>query len=193
MCCPCDGHTLVGVTVVNGHDHGAIWEDDILIDVGAPDGYADAELKAVARGHIVGNAYRNSLGVRNHYRGFRWAPGLGWTSLADVDIPVFGVNARGSAVGGIAELWPDGSNTPTSIPGEGFVAAINDSGVVAGECVPNPPGSATDFRACEWTSANGWAAIDQGTFDAVTGINNSNLGVGNLFEEGRSFAILFRP
>ena len=31
--CPCDGYTLVGHIDVNGNEHGAIWEDEILIEM----------------------------------------------------------------------------------------------------------------------------------------------------------------
>jgi uncharacterized membrane protein len=190
--CPCDGHTLVGLTVVNGHDHGAIWEDDILIDVGTPAGFEDAELVSVARGYIVGVAYLASSEGLTHFRSFRWSPLTGWVGMGDTEAAILGVNAQGSAVGTPDLLWPNGSNTSITIPGGGLVSAINDSGVVAGSC-PNPPGSSSAFLPCEWTSASGWNPIGTETFAAVTGINNSNMAVGELFQEGRPMAVLWTP
>jgi uncharacterized membrane protein len=191
--CPCDGHTLVGRTVVSGNDHGAIWEDDILIDVGTPDGFMNAELKAVARGNIVGNAYVIASGAHTNIRPHRWSPATGWVRLLGTEDGVLDVNAQGTALGAPTVLWPNGSNTPTLIPGVGVASAINDSGVVAGSCVPNPPGTGTTFLPCEWTSTGGWIAIGTETFAGVNDINNSNMAVGEIFEEGRSFAILWTP
>ena len=190
--CPCDGHTLVGKAVVNGHDHGAIWEDDILIDVGTPAGFENAELVAVARGNIVGVAYFASSGGETHFRPFRWSPITGWVGIGDVESAVLDVNAQGSAVGTPAFLWPNGANTPITIPGGGFVSAINDSGVVAGSC-PNPPGSDAEFLPCEWTFGGGWKAIGTQTFAGVTDINNSNLAVGEIFQEGLPMGIIWTP
>jgi hypothetical protein len=191
--CPCDGHTLVGRTVVNGHDHGAIWEDDILIDVGVPSGFTNAELVAVAHGNIVGNAALDAFETQTHVRAFRWSPATGWVGMGDTDAEVLDVNAQGSAVGTPSILWPTGSNIPVTIPGGGVVSAINDSGVVAGSCVPNPPGSPSAFLPCEWTSASGWQPIGTETFAGVTDINNSNMAVGQLFQAGLSTAILWTP
>lgn len=191
--CPCDGHTLVGRTIVDGHDHGAIWEDDILIDVGSPAGFTNAELAAVAHGNIVGNAYFNAFESRTHVRAFRWSPSTGWIGMGDTEAEVLDVNAPGSAVGTPNILWSNGSNTPVMIPGGGVVSAINDSGVVAGSCVPSPPGSPSEFLPCEWTSSDGWNAIGTETFAGVADINSSNMAVGELFSEGRSFAILWTP
>jgi hypothetical protein len=191
--CPCDGHTLVGRTIVDGHDHGAIWEDDILIDVGAPAGFTDAALVAVARGQIVGNAYLNTSGTPTHVRAFRWSPSTGWVGMGDTDAAVLDVNAQGSAVGAPDILWSNGSNTPVVIPGGGVVSAINDSAVVAGSCVPNPPGSPSQFLPCEWTAASGWNPIGTETFAGVADINNSNMAVGQLFSAGLSTGILWTP
>lgn len=191
--CSCDGHTLVGRTTVDGHDHAAIWEDDILIDVGAPDGYMNAQLVAVAHGFIVGKAYNNTeeAGATN-ISSYRWSPTAGWVLLGQ-EITVGDVNSRGSAIGGFGAIWLDGSNVGTALGGEGLPSAINDSNVVAGNCVPDPTGPSTSFLPCEWTATSGWHSIGEETFSGVRGINNSNMAVGELFELGRSFAILWRP
>jgi hypothetical protein len=178
---------------VNGHDHGAIWEDDILIDVGAPDGFVNAQLVGVAHGFIVGTAYDNTeeTGPTN-ISSYRWSPAAGWVLLGR-EITVGDVNSRGSAIGGRGVIWLDGSNIGSAMGGEGLPSAINDSNVVAGSCVPDPTGPATNFLPCEWTSASGWHSIGVETFAGVRGINNSNIAVGELFEEGRSFAMLWSP
>jgi hypothetical protein len=191
--CPCDGHTLVGRTIVHGLDHGAIWEDDILIDVGVPRDEQSATLMAVARGNIVGIGYFNTLETARNIEAHRWSPVSGWVRMGNTEFGVADVTSHGSAIGGFSLFWPNGSNTPTSIPGEAEVVAINDSGVVVGDCVPSPPGSQLDFRPCEWTSTSGWRAIGSESFAAVRDINNSNMAVGELFDQGRSFAILWVP
>lgn len=189
--CQCDGHTLVGREVIDGHEHPVLWVDDLLIDIGTPDGYVDGELRAVAHGNIVGRAYFNTANTATNITSYRWSPASGWTVLG-AELTVLDVNSRGSAVSGRDIIWLDGSNTPSPLGGEGFPSAVNDSNVVAGSCVVDP-GTSTDVLPCEWTSALGWQAIGIQLFAGVEGINNSNEAVGEFFSEGRSFAVLWTP
>jgi uncharacterized membrane protein len=190
--CPCDGHTLIGRTIVDGRDHAAIWEDDVLIDIGTPAEFVNAEFVAIARGNIVGMGYFNSAEEARGIRSYRWSPTAGWIDLG-TELGIFDVNSRGSVIGGLGVIWLNGSSSATAMGGEGFPASINDSNVVAGSCVPDPLGPNTDFLPCEWTSATGWYAIGSNLFAGVSGINNSNEAVGFYFSSGRSFALLWRP
>ena len=188
--CSCDGHTLVGRVNVNGIDHGAIWEDDILIDVGSPQDEQSATLIAIARGNIVGEGYFHTFAEHTNIEAERWSPIGGWVRMGQTEDGVLNVNAEGTAIGLFSVIWPNGSNVTMDIlPGLGIPAAINDSGVIAGECagvnVQSPP--------CEWTSSDGWVPIGTETTVAMTGINNSNMAVGITYDADRSFATLWRP
>jgi hypothetical protein len=197
--CPCDSHTLVGQVVVDGVLHGALWIDDVLIDVGAPTGFPDAQLVSVAHGFIVGNAFDDT--VTNPYRAaavpFRWAPSSGWTRLrpgAPIDGFYFvaDVNSSGTAVGltGITSLWLNGSNSSTPIDDGSSATAINDSSVVAGTFMggfhPFPsPGI--------WTQADGWTLIGGEMNPIVTDINNSNQVVGYSGFNQPDHAMIWEP
>jgi hypothetical protein len=190
--CPCDGHTLVGQTIVNFHSHGAIWVDDLLIDIGTPNGVEDAELTAVSHGYIVGYSWEYHGPLRINFHSYRWSPAAGWVALGPESIDVIDVNAEGSALARPNILWPNGSNTSTTIPGAGDAAAINDSGVVAGECVPNPNESTTRL-ICEYSSSTGWTVIGTETLSTVLGINNANAAVGQAADGERLSAIIWTP
>ena len=201
--CPCDSHTLVGQVVVNGALHGALWIDDVLIDVGTPPGTANAQLVAVAHGFIVGNAFDDTLLSPGVGTGFRWSPSSGWTRLNGP--PPFGVgfvsdvNSSGTALGvaTVGTLWLNGSNTGTAIPEQqgldlgGFETAINDSSVVAGLFI----GGGHPFPvAAIWTQADGWTPIGGEINPRVTDINNSNEVVGYWATDGAGFdALLWQP
>lgn len=189
--CPCDGHTLVGYIDVNGNEHGAIWEDEILIDVGMPPNSADAELAAIAHNNIVGNSFPRHGDV-SEVHPYRWSPTTGWVAMGNTNSFVLDVNAHGSAIGRPNLLWANGSNTPVPLPG-GEVSAINDSGVVAGTCHPSP-GSGPEFAPCEWTASGGWVPLSTETFTSVRDINNSNVAVGDVRTNlHRSTAVLWAP
>ena len=199
--CPCDGHTLAGRTLVNGRDHAALWEDDILIDLGVPAGSQSAQLVALSNGYFVGQAYDGVLEGDTAYKtqelSYRWAPTTGWVLIGRHDLEhddpeVIDVNARGTAVGASNVLWLDGSTTPTPIPTAGFPAAINDSGIVAGECAASG-GAPNGYVPCEWSSAEGWTMIGIESPSTVRGINNKNMAVGDLFDAGRAVAQLWTP
>lgn len=204
--CPCDSHTLVGQVVVDGALHGALWIDDVLIDVGTPTGFArgqSAQLLSVAHGFIVGNAFGDT--ITNPFRAFatpfRWAPSSGWTPMSTGSLDGFrfvaDVNSSGTAVGmaGLNTLWLNGSNIPTyMIDGDSDFGnsanAINDSSVVAGTFRggfhPFPsPGI--------WTQANGWTLIGGDIAPIVTDINNSNQVVGYSGFDHPDQAILWQP
>jgi hypothetical protein len=195
--CTCDGHTLVGHLLVNGADHGVIWEDDIAIDVGVPVGQSSVDLVAVAHGNIVATAFHGvaegDSAFERQLRPFRWAPTTGWVSMGFTETGVFDVNSQGTAVGGFSVIWPNGSNQPSNIPGEGLPFKINDRGVVGGSCVPNPTGADLPFFPCEWSSATGWYAISDDTAGEFEGLNNLNQAVGWTYADGRSFAVLWNP
>ena len=200
--CPCDSHTLVGQVLVNGALHGALWIDDVLIDVGVPAPYANAQLKAVAHGFIVGNTFGEAVPDPSTAVAFRWAPSSGWTRLEGVsDAGTFAadVNSSGTAVGaaGGAARWLNGANTPTPIPdqvSEGFFSnsanVINDSGVVAGTF----RGGGHPFPSAGiWTAADGWTLIAGDMNPIVTDINNSNQVVGYGHDQGEDFAAIWQP
>lgn len=200
--CPCDSHTLVGQILVNGALHGALWIDDVLIDVGTPPGALNAQLVAVAHGFIVGNAFSQSTPDPTASSAFRWAPSSGWTNLeGGLDAGSFAsdVNSSGTAAGsaGTAALWLNGANTPTPIPdqiSEGLFSssanAINDSGVVAGTF----RGGGHPFPSPGiWTAADGWALIGGEMAPIVTDINNSNQVVGYGHDQGEDFATIWQP
>lgn len=190
--CPCDGHTLVGRIDVGANSHGAIWEDDILIDVGVPAGFANAQLVSVSHGFIVGNAYHGAIDSDPEAFPFRWSPTAGWTALEGDNHGVLDVNRDGTAVGVAPLLWLNGTNTPTAITEGGYPAAINDSGVVAGTFFL-PIEGGTLPQPGEWTSMGGWAMIGIETTAGVRDINNANQAVGFEFESGRSYALLWTP
>jgi hypothetical protein len=96
--CPCDSHTMIGRVIVDGAAHGALWIDELLIDVGVPTGFANAELVSVAHGFIVGNAYNGTVLSPGDPTPFRWAPSSGWTQL-DGTGPVNNINSSGTTVG----------------------------------------------------------------------------------------------
>ncbi len=195
--CTCDGHTLVGRVLVNGADHGAIWEDDVLIDVGVPAGHPRVNLVAVAHGNIVGTAYNGVAegdgAYQTQQRAYRWFPVGGWVSMGFTEFGVYDVNSQGSAVGGFAVLWPNGSNAPIGIAGEGQPYRINDEGVIGGICVPDPYGPVRTAHPCEWTATTGWFAVSSDTTGSFEGINNRNEAVGWFEEDGRAFAVLWKP
>jgi hypothetical protein len=202
--CPCDSHTLVGQVVVNGELHGALWVDDVLIDVGTPPGGGNAQLVAVAHGFIVGDAIGDTASPHPQYGlPYRWSPSSGWTPM---DILPFNegrnrvadVNASGTAAGvsGGPVLWLTGSNSPTAFPNyepqeNNYSAdAINDSSVVAGtfrgDGHPFPsPGI--------WTQADGWRPIGGDMYPVVTDINNSNQVVGFDLGGPAPVALLWVP
>lgn len=195
--CPCDSHTLVGQVVVNGAVHGALWIDDVLIDVGTPPGASNAQLVSVAHGFIVGNAFDDTVLRPAVAAGFRWSPSSGWTPM-DRAVPSEGggfvsdVNASGTAVG-LGTLWLNGSNIGTHIPEQQGLdfgtleAAINDSSVVAGLFI----GGGHPFPvAAIWTQADGWTPIGGEINPRVTDINNSNQVVGYWATEGAGFHAL---
>jgi hypothetical protein len=200
--CPCDGHTLVGRTLVNGRDHAAIWEDDILIDLGVPDGNESAQLVALSNGYFVGQSYIGVLEgdtvYKTHELSYRWSPTTGWVLIGGHDIEhddpnVIDVNAQGTALGTADVLWLNGSITPTPLLSNGYPAAINDSGIVAGECAPSIGGAPNGEVPCEYSSAEGWTQIGIESPSAVRGINNKNMAVGELYDGGRSVAQLWTP
>jgi hypothetical protein len=201
--CPCDSHTLVGQVVVDGALHGALWIDDVLIDVGTPPGFPDAQLVSVARGFIVGNAFGDTVTNPGLAVAFRWAPSGGWTRMQST-LPSEGgsfvsdVNSSGTAVGlaPVGTLWLNGSNTGTLIPDEGVESgeletAINDSSVVAGLF----RGGGHPFGvAAIWTQADGWIPIGGEINPRVTDINNSNQVVGYWASEGGGYhALIWEP
>jgi hypothetical protein len=186
--------------VVNGAVHGALWINDVLIDVGTPPGGSNAQLVSVAHGFIVGNAFDDTVLRPEVAAGFRWSPSSGWTRMRSV-IPEEGsfvsdVNASGTAVG-VGTLWLNGSNTGTPIPEEEdfgvgtLETAINDSSVVAGLFI----GGGHPFPvAAIWTQVDGWTPIGGEINPRVTDINNSNQVVGYWATEGAGFhALLWEP
>ena len=189
--CPCDSHTFVGQVLVNGVLHGALWIDDVLIDVGTPAGFSNAELVSVAHGFIVGNAFNGDPTTLVSLTGFRWAPSSGWTPL-DRGSFVRDVNASGSAVGAAPgpAIWLNGSNTATSIPDGVLAMAINDSSVVAGDFLP---GNVPFFVAGIWTQADGWTMIGTEQIPTVMDINNSRQVVGYWHDQGEDFAEIWQP
>jgi hypothetical protein len=184
--CPCDSHTLIGQVVVDGALHGALWIDEVLIDVGTPAGFADAQLVSVAHGFIVGNAFNGATQAA-----FRWAPSSGWTPLAGGSL-VSDVNANGSAVGNASgtAMWLNGSNTATPIPNGSSATAINDSSVVAGSFVS---GNVPFSVAAIWTQADGWTMLGSEMNPTITDINNSNQVVGYWHDQGEDFAVIWAP
>ena len=194
--CPCNGHTLVGRIVVNGFGHGAIWEDNVLIDVGLPDANrANSELVAISGGFIVGMANNYLPGSPNDHIGFRWSHTEGWVNLG-FESSVRDVNAHGTAVGDFATLWPDGSITPSFvIGGAGVADRINNANVVAGECVLALSATHSISAPCLWTAATGWTAISADSLASARDLNNSNVVVGDSFSfaDNREFALLWMP
>jgi hypothetical protein len=202
--CPCDSHTLVGQVVVNGALHGALWIDGVLIDIGTPQGVANAQLVSVSHGFIVGNAFGDTLSDPALAVGFRWSPSSGWTPLNGP--PPFGassfvydVNSSGTAVGlaTFGTLWLNGSNTATVIPDDGdfgrggLETAINDSSVVAG--IFTADGHLYPVAAI-WSQADGWTPIGGEFNPRVTDINNSNQVVGYWAGDVPGFhALLWEP
>jgi hypothetical protein len=184
--CPCDSHTLIGQVVVDGALHGALWIDEVLIDVGTPAGFDNAQLVSVAHGFIVGNAFNGPTEAA-----FRWAPSSGWTPLVGGSL-VSDVNANGSAVGNASgpAIWLNGSNSSTPIPNGSSATAINDSSVVAGSFVS---GSDPFSVAAIWTQADGWTMIGNEMNPTITDINNSNQVVGYWHEQGEDFAEIWQP
>jgi hypothetical protein len=195
--CPCDSHTLVGQVVVDGALHGALWIDGVLIDVGTPQNFADAQLVSVAHGFIVGNAFHDSATDPAGATAFRWAPSSGWTRL-DPGIPdqpaafAADVNSSGTAVGlsPVSVIWPNGSNTPTPLDEGGLAAAINDSSVVAGSF---RGGGHPFFVAAIWTQTDGWTPIGGEMNPVVTDINNSNQVVGYWRDQGQDHGTIWVP
>jgi uncharacterized membrane protein len=189
--CPCDSHTLVGEVLVNGVLHGALWIDEVLIDVGTPAGFSNAQLVSVAHGFIVGNAFNGDPTTRVSLTGFRWAPSSGWTPL-DRGSFVRDVNASGSAVGDATgpAIWPDGSNTATRIPDGTLAMAINDSSVVAGDFLP---GNVPFSVAAIWTQADGWTMIGNEMNPTVMDINNSRQVVGYWHDQGQDHGTIWEP
>lgn len=189
--CPCDGHTMVGYVIVNGLDHGALWVDDVLIDVGAPSGFTSGELVAISHGHIVGNGLTTSLSDAHAEAPYRWSPAAGWVRLGgNVDSFASDVNASGTVVGGENDFWFDGSNSVTTFPGEGLPVAVNDSGVVAGRF---RTGDALDYQPGEWTQGTSWVPLGNERHVMVTGINNAGLAVGYASFNALAYALLWRP
>ena len=202
--CPCDSHTLVGQVVVNGALHGALWIDGVLIDVGTPHGFANAQLVSVAHGFIVGNASDDTLLNPTDGTGFRWSPSSGWTRLTgpppfESSSFVFDVNSSGTAVGlaTFGTLWLNGSNTATVIPDDEDVGrgqletAINDSSVVAG--VFTAAGHMFPVAAI-WSQSDGWRPIGDEFNPRVTDINISNQVVGYWAGDVDGFqALLWEP
>jgi hypothetical protein len=184
--CPCDSHTLIGQVVVDGELHGALWIDEVLIDVGTPAGFQSAQLVSVAHGFIVGNAFSGTTEAA-----FRWAPSSGWTPLVGGSL-VSDVNANGSAVGNASgpAIWLNGSNSSTPIPNGSSAMAINDSSVVAGTFVS---GSDPFSVAAIWTQANGWTMIGNEMNPTITDINNSNQVVGYWHDQGEDNAEIWQP
>jgi hypothetical protein len=189
--CPCDSHTLIGQVLVSGALHGALWIDEVLIDVGTPAGFANAQLVSVAHGFIVGNAFNGTPASPTGEAAFRWAPSSGWTPL-DGGTFVSDVNASGSAVGTASgpAIWLNGSNTPTPIPDGSSATAINDSSVVAGTFVS---GSDPFSVAAIWTQANGWTMIGAEMNPIVTDINNSSQVVGYWHDQGQDHGTIWEP
>jgi hypothetical protein len=183
--CPCDSHTMIGGVIVNGAEHGALWVDEVLIDVGVPAGFTNARLVSVAHGFIVGNAFNNSSTFPD-FVPFRWAPTTGWTALTG-GTDVRGVNSSGTAVGTRNTLWVNGSNTPTPIPDGIETTAINDSGVVAGLFQGTNPFPVPAL----WTQSDGWTMIGIDMFATVTAISNTGHVVGFTAHNGVN-AILWR-
>jgi hypothetical protein len=189
--CPCDSHTLVGQVLVDGVLHGALWIDEVLIDVGTPPGFSNAQLVSVAHGFIVGNAFNGDPSTRVSLTGFRWAPSSGWTPL-DAGSFVRDVNRSGSAVGDAIgpAIWPNGSNTATRIPDGVLAMAINDSSVVAGAFLP---GNVPFFVAGIWTQADGWTMLGNEMDPTVTDINNSRQVVGYWHDQGQDHGTIWEP
>jgi hypothetical protein len=201
--CPCDSHTLVGQVVVDGELHGALWIDDVLIDVGTPTGFAAAQLVSVAHGFIVGDAFGDTTTSRRLAAPFRWSPSSGWTQMATLgqgggSTFVADVNASGTAAGlaTVPVLWLNGSNSPTPLPNyepeeNNYTAdAINDSSVVAGTF----RGGGHPFPSPGiWTQANGWTPLGFQMFPVVMDINNSNQVVGFDLGGPAPVALLWEP
>ncbi len=188
--CPCDSHTKVGDVIVNGIEHGALWVDGVLIDVGTPAGFANAKLVSVAHGYIVGNAFNDSLEFPGipvlGWHPYRWSPTSGWSVLEGYG-PVNDVNSSGTAVGEIAHLWLNGSNVRTLIANGDESTAINDSGVVAGLA----PGSQSFETPAVWSASSGWTTIGDDFFATMTAISNTGHVVGYTGHDNPQ-AILFR-
>ena len=188
--CPCDSHTLIGEILVNGALHGALWIDEVLIDVGTPAGFTNARLTSVAHGFIVGNAFNGTERNPTGQAAFRWAPSSGWTRLEGGSV-VSAVNSRGTAVGyasGLA-LWLNGSNVATPLLDGSDATAINDSSVVAGtfRVADNYPFPTPGI----WTQANGWTQIGIEMNATITDINNSNRVVGSWHDQGRDIGVIW--
>ena len=193
--CPCDGHTMVGRVRVGGRDHGALWVDDILIDVGVPTGYTDGELRSIAHGFIVGNGLDEvSNGGSTAIGPFRWSPTTGWVRMqSDIQTLVQDVNSVGTAIGAFEEIWYNGANSQSPLPIGSFPAAINDSGVVAGGFLPQNSEPLDDRIPGVWTAATGWVSLGSVRKPIISDINNSALVVGSRNARGRSIALLWRP
>lgn len=193
--CPCDGHTMVGKVRVAGVDHGALWVDDILIDVGIPAGYSDGELRSISHGFIVGNGLDEVAdGGATAIGPFRWSPTTGWVRMqSDIQTTVQDVNSAGTAIGAFEEIWFNGSDTQSPLPVGSFPAAINDSGVVAGGFFPQNGGFPDDPTPGVWTAATGWVSLGQLRKPTISDINNSGFVVGSRNNHGRSIALLWKP
>lgn len=195
--CPCDSHTLVGQVVVAGAIHGALWIDEVLIDVGMPEHFPNAQLVSVANGFIVGNAFDGTVTNPTGVVAFRWAPSSGWTRMKSND-PLEGgsfvadVNSSGTAVGlaPVTALWLNGSNVSSPINDGSFANAINDSSVVAGSF----RGGGHPFSVpAIWTQADGWTMIGGEMNPIVTDINNSNQVVGYWSDQGEDHGTIWEP
>jgi hypothetical protein len=193
--CPCDSHTMVGRTRVGGFDHGALWVDDILIDVGTPPGYTDGQLQSVSHGYFVGNGLDEvSNGGATANGAFRWSPSGGWVRLqSDMQTLAYDVNREGTAIGALGEIWIAGSNAHSQLPMGSMPAAINDSGVVAGMFFPQDDGALPDDPTPGvWTSSTGWISLGSLRKPGVTDINNAGLVVGYRDFLGRGIALLWK-
>jgi hypothetical protein len=192
--CPCDGYSLVGRVRVNGADHGALWVDDVLIDVGIPPGYTGGELRSISHGNVVGNGFVGVFNSSSAIAAYRWSPSTGWNKLeSTIETQVQDVNSSGTAVGAFNEIWFAGANTESLLPANSFPSAINDSGVVAGVFDPTSAGTVDDFRPGTWSVVTGWVELGRQPKPTVRDINNAGLVVGSTASRGRSFAILWIP
>jgi hypothetical protein len=164
--CPCDGSVLVGYTVVDGVSHGAIWIHGLLFDIGVPATFRSAELVAIDEGEqLVGNAYTSDRPGGGPAKPFRWSSATGWVALQG-EVPVYDVNALGSAIGAGGTLWSNGETTSTDIGGYETVA-INDSGVVVGTIAAQ--GGPASTVAAVWKESTGWLELQD---DAINPVPN---------------------
>jgi hypothetical protein len=186
--CSCDSHTMIGEVLVDGVAHGALWVDEVLIDVGVPTGFTNATLVSVAHGNIVGNAFNGTPATPGPETGFRWAPSSGWTQL-DGTGPANDVNSSGTAVGVNNVMWATGSSTATPIPDGSTTTAVNDSGMVAGTFRGDNPFDVPGT----WTLGGGWVMVGANMNPTVTAINNPGAVVGFFHDQGEDFAELWQP